>query len=129
MGGQTCEDRPCENGATCLPVQDGAVDAATNGRKFTCLCQGGFTGVTCSHNACLNDPCLNGKLFDRSAWQNGCAFSDPVFVVKRGSELSFVSCQSGDLWFSVSKRAQGEEGHKSAELNAFTREIVAVFTI
>ncbi|KAL8570683.1 hypothetical protein ACOMHN_039118 [Nucella lapillus] len=48
-----CFSKPCQNGGTCLPRDDGL---------FDCQCSPGFEGVFCETevNQCKAEPCLNG---------------------------------------------------------------------
>lgn len=48
---QTCEDKPCKNGATCSDTSKG----------YTCNCPAGFSGTDCEHqiDECAPSPCKN----------------------------------------------------------------------
>ncbi len=50
---------PCQNGATCINLQD----------RYVCLCNSGFNGVNCQQvlNPCGNTSCLNGATCNQIA--------------------------------------------------------------
>lgn len=49
----SCQDRPCQNGATCTSVPEGG---------YTCTCPAGYTGFNCDLlvDNCVSNDCENG---------------------------------------------------------------------
>ena len=47
----TCNDYPCENGATCIDYRLGAH------KRYECECRPGFSGLNCERGTCLQTVC------------------------------------------------------------------------
>jgi hypothetical protein len=64
-----CESRPCTHGAVCTS-QNVAVGSIV---PYTCACQMGFTGDSCSDEICASSPCAHGECSPTDRGRYDCA--------------------------------------------------------
>jgi hypothetical protein len=100
-----CENHPCHNGGTCIVVDDQPIST------FSCLCTGGFEGITCDTAAptrCLDfDDIPHATLVVRSALSSRlcplslCSWPPPGLPPAHLSLSSPVLARSSSLPLSL----------------------------
>ena len=93
-----CASDTCKNGGTCLPIQ---------GHGTHCLCQGGFTGVSCNDpiDDCTKQPCANGGTCVDQVQGLSCTCPDAW----GGRYCELGESESFSLWQTVKYRSYSDE--------------------
>ena len=88
MRAQTCEDRPCKNGAQCINNPRG-----TSG--YVCKCPQGFQGVNCDVKVdpCRSSPCSNGATCSLTADGTDYQCRCPIGFSGKNCEVNIDDCE------------------------------------
>lgn len=122
-----CQSQPCQNGGTCLPLNDNS--------GYTCICSTGFTGTFCEQSMwyfivcwqqyskktqaaeihfiatdpCNSQPCINGGtcVSANGAWTCTCptGFSGLTCQTRNLNKIQFKP--SNDFTYSISAMRLG----------------------